>query len=40
VTGYSRRMVGEGNLVDGATGYLSKPYQHQDLDEALRRLVP
>ncbi len=40
VTGYSRRMVGEGALADAATGYLSKPYQHQDLDEALRRLMP
>ena len=39
VTGYSRKIVKDIDLTDGVTGYLSKPFQHQDLDRALRRLL-
>lgn len=39
VTGYSRKMVKDVDLPDGSTGYLSKPFQHRDLDQALRRLL-
>jgi len=39
VTGYSQKAVKDFELKDGCTGYLSKPYQHNDLDRALRRLL-
>lgn len=39
VTGYSRKIVKDIDLTDGVTGYLSKPFQHRDLDRALRRLL-
>ena len=39
VTGYSRKIVKDIDFTDGATGYLSKPFQHQDLDRALKRLL-
>jgi CheY-like chemotaxis protein len=39
VTGYGPKVVKDVDFSDGSIGYLSKPYQHKDLDRALKRLL-
>jgi CheY-like chemotaxis protein len=39
VTGYGPKVVKDVDFSDGSIGYLSKPYQHKDLERALKRLL-